>query len=275
MFFCIWGEKMQEFRITKIGAGAWSILDAGDSSFYLVEGTQRAAVIDTGISPGKQIVPVLRSLTSLPLVLVLTHAHIDHMHHMDEFEEVYLCHKEMTLPAEILQEHMGGKRLDLERTINIGSESKIELGKEVLEVCEVGGHTPGSVAFWAQGHNLLFTGDAIGSGYGVWMQVPGALSIERYHNNLRVFLKWLVDRGGRMQFWGGHSYQQFQSSLIPGYNPLNMGLLADLIDLTDGLITGKIVGRPSNADKIMTPEPALYASFGRAEIQYLPSRVRG
>ena len=265
---------MQEFRINKIAAGAWSILDEGDSSFYLVEGTQRAAVIDTGISPGKRILPVLRSLTDLPLVLVLTHAHIDHMHHMDEFEEVYLCHKEFTLPDSILQEHMGGKTLCLEKTMDILSGSWIELGGEALEVCEVGGHTPGSVAFWARERDLLFTGDAIGSGYGVWMQVPGALPIEEYHKNLRVFFKWLVNRGGRMRFWGGHSYQQFQSSLIPGYNPLSMGLLADLIDLTDGITGGRIVGRPSNADKIFAQEPALYASFGRAEIQYLPSRIR-
>lgn len=265
---------MQEFRINKIAAGAWSILDKGDSSFYLVEGTQRAAVIDTGISPGKRILPVLHSLTGLPLVLVLTHAHIDHMHHMDEFEEVYLSHKEFTLPATILQEHMGGKALQLGKTIDIRSGNRIELGGETLEVCEIGGHTPGSAAFWARERDLLFTGDAIGSGYGVWMQVPGALSIEEYRKNLCVFFKWLVDRGGRMHFFGGHSYQQFQSSLVPGYNPLSMGLLADLIDLTDGIAEGRIVGRPSNADKIFTQEPALYASFGRAEIQYLPSRIQ-
>ena len=72
---------MQEFRTTRIASGVYSILDAGDSSFYVVEGTDRAAVIDTGITPGGRIMPVVRSLTDKPLVLVITHAHIDHMHH--------------------------------------------------------------------------------------------------------------------------------------------------------------------------------------------------
>ena len=100
---------MQDFRVTRIGEGAYSILDAGDSSFYVVEGAERAAVIDTGITPGGRVMPTVRSLTDKPPVLILTHAHIDHMHHMDEFEEVYLCHEDLALPPPYLQEMMGGK----------------------------------------------------------------------------------------------------------------------------------------------------------------------
>ena len=265
---------MQDFRITRIAEGAYSILDAGDSSFYVVEGSDRAAVIDTGISPGKKIMPVIRELTDKDLVLVITHAHIDHMHHMDEFDTVYMCHDELKIEANILTGMMGGKDLDLKHTIDIGTDSKIELGETALEICEVPGHTPGSVVVLDKKRNLLFTGDAIGSGYGVWMQVPGATSLETYYHSLSNLIRWLVDRGGRMQFWGGHSYQQLQSTLIPGYNPLNLGLLCDLTDLVDKIVKGEIVGRASNADKIMELDPPLYASFGRAEIQYMPSHIR-
>lgn len=261
---------MQNFRITRIADRTYSILDAGDSSFYVVEGKTRAAVIDTGITPGGKIMPVIRKLTDKPVILLLTHAHIDHMHHMDEFDEVYMCHKEFQMPWESLEEMMGGKQLCLKETLPIETGSTIDLGDESLEVCEIGGHTPGSVAYYAKNRDILFTGDAIGSGYGVWMQSADSLCLEEYLGNLRAFLKWLVDRGGRMQFWGGHSYQQFQSTLIVHYNPLTMGLLCDLIDLVDGLVKGTIVGRASNADKILSLEPALYASFGRAEIQYRP-----
>lgn len=265
---------MQDFRITRIAEGAYSILDAGDSSFYVAEGSDRAAVIDTGISPGKHIIPVIRELTDKDLVLVLTHAHIDHMHHMDEFDTVYMCHEELKIEANILTGMMGGKELDLKHTVDIRTDSKINLGETVLEICEVPGHTPGSVVVLDKKRNLLFTGDAIGSGYGVWMQVPGATSLETYYHSLTHLIRWLVDRGGRMQFWGGHSYQQFQSTLIPGYNPLNLGLLCDLTDLVDKIVKGEIVGRASNADKIMELDPPLYASFGRAEIQYMPSRIK-
>ena len=53
-----------------------------------------------------------------------------------------------------------------------------------------------------------------------------------------------------------------------------MGLLCDLIDLVDQVVQGKIVGRVSNVDKTLTLEPALYASFGRAELQYDPNNIR-
>lgn len=263
---------MQDFRVTRIAPGIYSILDAGDSSFYVVEGKDRSAVIDTGITPGGKILPVVRRLTDKPLLLVITHAHGDHMYHMDEFDEVYMCHEELALLAD--RGLMGGKELHPGNTIDVRTGSIIDIGDDSLEICQVPGHTPGSIVVLEKKHNKLFTGDAIGSGYGVWMQVPGATDLETYYASLIHMLKWLVDRGGRMEFWGGHSYQQFQSTLIPNYNPLNMGLLADLIDLVNKIICGEIVGRASNADKIMSLEPARYASFGRAEIQYMPSNIR-
>ena len=76
-----------------------------------------------------------------------------------------------------------------------------------------------------------------------------------------------------MKFWGGHSFQRFQSTLILNYNPLSMGLLCDLIDLVEQVVKGQIVGRPSNVDKIMDLSPILYASYGRAELQYNPERI--
>lgn len=264
---------MQDFRVTRIAPGVYSILDAGESSFYVVEGEERAAVIDTGITPGGKILPVIRELTDKPLLLVITHAHVDHMHHMDEFSQVYLCHDEWKLPQKYLEEMMGGKDLDLAHTQDMRTGTQIDLGGDSLEICQVPGHTPGSVVIWEKKQNMLFTGDAIGSGYGVWMQVPGAVPLEIYYHSLLFLMKWLVDRGGRMTFCGGHSYQQFQSTLIPNYNPLSLGLLADLIDLVDQVVRGEIVGRPSNADKIMSLEPARYASFGRAELQYMPSNL--
>ena len=264
---------MAHFRIAKIGAHAFSILDEEDDSFYVIEGDERAAVIDTGITRGQKIMPVVRELTQKPVVLIVTHAHIDHFHHIDEFDTVYLCRDELKLSERFLQSMMAGKNFDLSLTQNIETGSIIDLGGDFLEICQVGGHTPGSIAVLEKNENLLFTGDAIGSGYGVWMQPPGALPLSEYYNNLVHFMKWLVEHGGRMKFYGGHNRQQFQSTLILNYNPLNMGLLADLVDLVDKVIKGEIVGRESNADKSFDMTPTLYASFGRAELQYNPLNI--
>jgi len=264
---------MDNYNVFRIAPGIYDILDAGMSSWYIVEGDEKAAVIDTGITENAKILPIIRRYTQKPLVLALTHAHIDHWYHMDEFDTVYMSHREMEMPKDFLNGMMGGKELHPERTIDIRTGSKIDLGGTSLEVCEVPGHTPGSVVFLDQRSNKLFTGDAIGSGYGVWMQVPTAIPLDQYYESLTGLLRWLIDRGGRMTFHGGHRYQMFQSTHVPGYNPPNMGLLCDLIDLVDGLVKGTIVGRHSTVDKVMELEPPLYAAFGRAEIEYMPHRI--
>ena len=66
---------MEGFQVTEIGEKIYCILDAGNSSFYVVEGEEKAAVIDTGITAGAKILPVIRELTDKPLLLVITHAH--------------------------------------------------------------------------------------------------------------------------------------------------------------------------------------------------------
>ena len=66
------------FDILKIREKVWRIWDEGKNTFYLVEGAEKAAVIDTGITEGATITPMLRELTDKPLILVLTHPHPDH-----------------------------------------------------------------------------------------------------------------------------------------------------------------------------------------------------
>lgn len=265
---------MENFKIKKIRDGVFCLLDKEEDSFYLVEGEDKAAVIDTGISEGLKIRPVLETLTDKPMVLILTHAHIDHVHHMDEFETVYMCHDELTMPEDWLRSHMAGKALDFASTIHIDTDSRIDLGGRELEICKIPGHTPGSVAIYDAKEDLVFTGDAIGSGCGVWMQLVGSTSLEEYEENLRFFMAWLIQRGGRMQFWGGHCTQYNQSKQIPGFNPLSMGLLADLIDLVRGVIDGKIAGGFVDLPPHLRLREARSAAYGRAEMLYNPDKIR-
>ena len=224
---------MEGFQVTEIGEKIYCILDAGNSSFYVVEGEEKAAVIDTGITAGTKILPVIRELTDKPLLLVITHAHPDHMYHMDEFDEVYMCHDEKKMDPETLVMLTAGKLKPWEEIHDIRTDSVIPLGGTELAVCQTPGHTPGSVVVLETKQNYLFTGDAIGSGCGVWMQVPGGTSLEEYYDGLVGLMVWLVKRGGRMKFFGGHHTQVFESTAHPVYNPLSLGVLADLIDLVD------------------------------------------
>ena len=263
-----------EFDILQIRERVWRILDAESDSFYLIEGDHTAAVIDTGITRGETIMPMLRSLTDKPLALIVTHAHEDHFYHMDEFETVYMCHDEFQMPDWFLSEMMCGKDLNLRGTIHIDTDSRIDLGNRVLEICKIPGHTPGSIAVYDSIDDLVFTGDAIGSGCGVWMQLPGSTTLAEYKESLIFFLKWLLNRTISPEFWGGHCMQRWQSAKIPGDNPVTIGLLADLIDLVHGLMEGKIhnwyIDLPP---ELRAGEEARNAAFGRAEITYNPDNL--
>lgn len=266
--------RNQAFDILKIHPQVWRILDQEQNTFYLIEGSEKAAVIDTGVTSGVQIKPMLETLTDKPLILILTHAHIDHFYHMDEFRTVYMCHDELTMPDWFLQEMMAGKRLQLDSTLHIETGSVIELGGRTLEICKIPGHTPGSVAVFDRTDNLVFTGDAIGSGCGVWMQLPGSTNLHQYQQNLSEFLRWILDRTESPAFWGGHCLQRWQSAQVPGDNPLTVGLLADLIDLVNGLLNGSI----SSWDIDLPPsvragDRACNAAFGRAEITFNPDNM--
>ena len=261
------------FDILKIREKVWRIWDEGKNTFYLVEGAEKAAVIDTGITEGASITPMLRELTDKPLILVLTHAHPDHFYHMDEFDTVYMSHAEFKLGPDILRFMMEGKDLDLESTIHIATGDAIDLGGRVLEIVDIPGHTPGSVAVYDECDDLLFTGDAIGSGCGVWMQLPGSSSLTEYEQALRNFLSWCIEKGGTMEFWGGHCNQIWESATIKPYNPLSLGLLCDLIDLTRNLRLGKMEGQYWEFDPMLREREVRFAAWGRAEMFYNPDKL--
>ena len=265
---------MKEYDVQRIKEKVWCILNQDGHTFYLVEGEKRAAVIDTGMTEGVRILPMLRTLTDKPLVLILTHAHFDHFYHMDEFETVYMCHDELRMPNWFLREMMCGKELSLEKTIHIDTDSVIELGSRSLTACKVPGHTPGSVVIFDNQDNLVFTGDAIGSGCGVWLQMPGSTSLAEYEQSLIHFLKWLVVRSSFLEVWGGHYLQRGMSAQVPGDNPLSIGLLADLIDLVHGIVNGTISGwQIEIPQNFLAGKEAHNAAFGRAEITYNPDHL--
>jgi hypothetical protein len=151
----------------------------------------------------------------------------------------------------------------------------IDLGDRRLDICKIAGHTPGSVAVFDAKDQIILTGDAIGSGCGVWMQLPGSTNLQQYSQSLSFFLRWLLNKTESPQFWGGHCLQRWQSAKIPGDNPVTIGLLADLIHLLNGLLRGDIeswdIQLPS---AVRAGDRACNAAFGRAEITFNPDNLR-
>ena len=135
---------------------------------------------------------------------------------------------------------------------------------------EVPGHTPGSVVFYDEKRNLLFTGDAIGSGIGVWMIVPGGLTLSEYREGLLHFAGRLR-KLPPMRMLGGHLTQEGK----PGtdhYNPLTLTTVTDMARLCEEILSGRIKGTP--AENKFNEEPAFHAEWGKASMEYRLSQIR-
>ncbi|MDQ2683909.1 MAG: MBL fold metallo-hydrolase, partial [Chloroflexota bacterium] len=78
------------FRVREEPAGVWIIeepLHSEQVKSYLVLGSARAALIDTGMGVG-DIRALVESLTSLPVIVLQSHAHNDHIGGSWQFDEV-------------------------------------------------------------------------------------------------------------------------------------------------------------------------------------------
>lgn len=75
-----WHESRQVSR------GIWSIAEPSHVTMWLVEGQDRAVLLDTGLGISR-VRPVVEQLTSLPVSVVNTHYHFDHVGGNVEFDQ--------------------------------------------------------------------------------------------------------------------------------------------------------------------------------------------
>jgi glyoxylase-like metal-dependent hydrolase (beta-lactamase superfamily II) len=75
------------FAVQKVASGVWLIAEPGHVNSWLVEGRERAVLIDTGLGIAP-IRPVVEGLTRMPVSVVNTHAHFDHVGGNKEFADV-------------------------------------------------------------------------------------------------------------------------------------------------------------------------------------------
>ncbi|MBQ1986196.1 MAG: MBL fold metallo-hydrolase, partial [Clostridia bacterium] len=155
-----------------------------------------------------------------------------------------------------------------EDVINIEDGDVIDLGGVQIEVLDLGGHTPGSMIFVDRVHKCLFTGDALG----LWMQVPMALPISIYRENLLRVKKKLEEPGyTELAFLGGHRRQEGGVYYQPQYIPNSYEKIDDMIHLCTLLLSGELEGKPHPAE---FDEPAFEAVYQTANMVYKKSVLR-
>jgi glyoxylase-like metal-dependent hydrolase (beta-lactamase superfamily II) len=174
------------YAVEDLGDGAWAIGEPryGQCNFsYLIAGSERAVLFDTG--PGvRDIGPIVRMLTTLPVLALPSHLHFDHVGNLARFADVALP----DLPA--LRAQARGGRIRLSRYQHLGfvegsapvefavtrwlaPGSSIDLGGRVLRVLAMPGHTPDSVVLLDSAARRLFAGDFIYPSQ-IYAFLPGA-----------------------------------------------------------------------------------------------------
>lgn len=138
---------------------------------YLILGTQRAVLFDAGTGL-KDIVPVARSLTALPITVIPSHLHFDHVGALGRLDKTAL------IDSPSLRARIVDSKLTLQRYEFLGfadrlkpptfrvdewwaPDSIIDIGGRSLKVLATPGHTPTSVSLYEADRHLLFAGDFV------------------------------------------------------------------------------------------------------------------
>lgn len=149
----------------KIGEGTWIInFMNGSQNMYLLEGEEAALLIDTGWGAGNLRAHV-EKLTDKPVLVALTHGHLDHSGGNGEWESVmmlpgaegdmFTCHR---LPFDISKL----PHPDYAHVI-VHDGDTVELGGRTIELLDISSHSNGSLAFLDRKNGYLFVGDELES----------------------------------------------------------------------------------------------------------------
>lgn len=206
----------QWFEVYKIRPSVFAIYEphqAEEVISYLVIGTQKAVLFDTGMGISN-IKAVVEELTKLPVGVVNSHTHNDHVGDNWRFSNVY------GMPTDFTRTNARGSTIDAQAelapgqicgTLPAGFDPKsyrtrafhishwlhdgdrINLGGRTLKIISTPGHTPDSIALLDQRNRLLFTGDTF---------YPGPIFLYRPETDLDAYVssvKRLAGLASRLQ----------------------------------------------------------------------------
>lgn len=198
-----------EFKTEKVTDRITRIFAFNTELMYLVEGTEKAALLDTG-SGFCSLKKCVEALTDKPLVVLLTHGHTDHAMGAAEFDQVYMSSDDKgAFAVHGQREFRLGSAGMFEPLDRFAAEDYIptpdpdtfhelkegdvfELGGISIEAFACPGHTFGSMVFLIPEERLLLTGDSCN--FMTFLFGAFSTGVEEYRRSLQRLLKLLSGR---------------------------------------------------------------------------------
>lgn len=236
------------------------------SDIYLIVGKEKALLIDlsNNIRWADNAAESLRQLVAertegKPLTITFTHNHGDHIGMMDAYVNDPEVH--FALPeTDFLRLY---SRFPEGQCEFINEGHVFDLGGFEISTIAVPGHTDGSVVFYMNGRDILFTGDAIGSGHGVWIFNTDAY--RKYDAAVPHLISWLENPENnvnieKLRIYGGHYWQR---DWLPelGESEMGMQYIRDMQDLLNEIKEGTAATEPSGLGR---PDLDTYFHHGSA-----------
>ena len=210
------------YEIEKISAGkygVYKICESREVSMYLICGSKKACLIDTAYGLN-DLSEICSSLTDLPVTVVNTHGHIDHVLGNHWFDNVYMHPDDRNLYLEIVSGFADMIRepwvkekygefvncidpddISFPDVNDIVDGDVIDLGDKRLIVAGIPGHTPGSIMLIDPDEKICFSGDSIIEQ--AWLFLEESLPVETYLKNFKRAVE-LLRKFGVESIYSGH-----------------------------------------------------------------------
>jgi hydroxyacylglutathione hydrolase len=260
------------FSVTQVADQVWRIDDHGGDNMYLIAGKDTALLIDAGNGVA-DLLACVKSITSLPLVVVNTHGHPDHCGSDYQFAEVYAHPSDFEKIKSFCNEtfHEGAVEraekqspglapllmkeipdFTMPTLVPVREGFVFKLGERNLEVIETPGHTKGSICLLDTANKLLFAGDD--NNTLVWLFLNDCLPLEVYARTLED----LKQRSGRF------------TTILPGHgDPLDAGFIDEQIACARTILGGECKGDPYKT----FVDSARVCTYKRARIAFDPDNL--
>lgn len=243
------------FEVIQLAEGSYKLDEAKDYSSFLIEGADRAVVIDAGTGVG-DLHGLATDMVDRPITLALTHTHWDHIGSASQFDDVLVSSEELPADGRVAIDSMtdefdhrptqftnrwvddGSELPDGldpdEHTVDpfdasaIPADEGIDLGDRILEVILFPGHSPGHLGLLDPATDVLYGADIVHMDKNLYVMFDDC-DLEAYVDSMER-LRDLRDKG---------AFEVLATSHNDHISGEDLSLIDDLLDGLREIVAGK------------------------------------